>query len=254
MSIVVIGSGNIATHLGQAFHAHGYRILQVYSRNKANAYALASVLDADAIDTIKDITNHADLYVIAVTDNAIQQLAEQLPEGLKGVVVHCSGATDMRILARFHAHGVIYPAQSLHKENAASLSNVPFGIEGNDKDTTTYLLQVMRNISTKSFLCNSKQRLSLHIAAVFANNFSNALFQIAYEILKDQHLPFDLLTPIITETAQKVQTYIPKDVQTGPAIRGDVETVQKHLQFLIKRPDWLKIYQLLTSEITRNKR
>ncbi|TYR36016.1 DUF2520 domain-containing protein [Sphingobacterium phlebotomi] len=253
MTIVILGSGNIATHIGKAFHALGHQILQVYSRNRANAYALASVLNADAIDTIKEVTDKADLYIIAVTDQAIQHVVDQLPKLLKGIVVHCSGATNINILAHFPLYGVLYPAQSLQKDIVTSLDNIPFAIEGGDSDTADRLLQLMRNISVKSFLCDSEQRLALHIAAVFANNFSNVLFQIAYDILKEQNLSFDLLKPIVLETAQKVQKQIPKDVQTGPATREDAETIQKHLQFLTKTPHWLKIYQQLTEEIIRNK-
>lgn len=253
MTVIILGSGNVATHMGKAFHNLGHQILQVYSRNKASAIALASVLNAEAVDTIENITDKADLYFIAVADQAIKQVVDQLPEPLKGIVVHCSGATDINILAHFPLHGVIYPAQSLRKDVPTPLENIPFGIEGSDTDTTDRLLQMMQNISAGSFLCNSTQRLALHIAAVFANNFSNVLYQIAYDILEEQNLSFDLLKPIILETAQKVQNQIPKDVQTGPSARGDMETIQKHLQFLMKTPHWLKIYQQLTEEITRNK-
>lgn len=253
MTIVMIGSGNVATHIGEAFHTLGHQVSQVYSRNKANAFALASVLNADAVDTVSEITDSADLYFIAVADHAIQQVVDTLPEPLNGIVVHCSGATNINILAHFPLYGVVYPAQSLRKDISTALQNIPFGIEGSRTDVSDRLLQFMQHISAKSFLCNSEQRLALHIAAVFANNFSNVLFQTAYNILEEQNLSFDLLKPIILETAQNVQKQIPKDVQTGPAVRGDMETIQKHLQFLMKNPYWLKIYQQLTEEITRNK-
>lgn len=253
MTVVILGSGNVATHMGKAFHTLGHQILQVYSRNKANAIALASVVTAEGVDTIEDISDKADLYFIAVADQAIQCIVNQLSKNLEGVVVHASGATDINILMNFPLHGVIYPVQSLRKDVPALLENIPFGIEGSDTKTTDHLLELMHNISAKSFLCDSKQRLALHTAAIFANNFSNVLFQIAYDILKEQNLSFDLLKPIILETAQKVQKQIPKDVQTGPAERGDTETIQKHLQFLMKTPHWLKIYQQLTDEITGNK-
>lgn len=253
MTIVILGSGNIAFHIGKAFHALGHQILQVYSRNKANAHALASVLNADTVDAIKEITDKADLYFIAVSDQAIQRVVNQLPKHLKGIVVHCSGATDIDILAHFSSYGVIYPAQSLRKDIPTPLDNIPFAIEGGNVDILDQLLQLMQNISAQSFPCNSEQRLALHIAAVFVNNFSNALFQIAYDILEEQNLSFDLLKPIVLETAQKVQKQVPKDVQTGPAKREDTETIQRHLQFLTETPHWLKIYQQLTKEIIRNK-
>lgn len=254
MNIVLLGSGNIASHIGKAFHTQGHHILQVYSRNLANAHALASVLNADAVDTMKGINPHADLYFIAVADHAIAELTAQLPHTSTAVVVHCSGATDIVVLKRFPFHGVIYPVQSLNKDVKTLLQHVPFGIEGNNVEASTRLLELMNSISPQSFVCSSEQRLALHTAAVFANNFSNVLFQIAYDMLHEHQLPFDLLKPLILETAQKVQQQIPKEVQTGPAKRGDVETIQKHLEFISKNPHWLKIYQQLTEEITRNMR
>lgn len=253
MTITILGSGNVATHLGKAFHKAGHQILQIYSRNRANSTALAAVLNAVAIDSLREVTDQADLYLIAVADQAIQEVAERLPSPIKGVVVHCSGATHSAILERFPHYGVLYPVQSLRKNIPISLKKVPFGIEGNDFVSTDCLTQLMQPIASQSFLCNSEQRLALHIAAVFANNFSNVLFQIAFDILQQQNLSFDLLKPIVLETAQNVQKRSPKEVQTGPAIRRDIETIQKHLQFLTKSPNWLKIYQQLTQEITRNK-
>lgn len=254
MNIVILGSGNIASHLGKAFYAQGHRILQVYSRNKANAHALASVINADAVDTAKAIAHDADLYLIAVADQAIAEVADQLPYTSTAVVAHCSGATDIDILNRFPLRGVIYPVQSLSREVKTALQNIPFGIEGNNMEMTTRLLTLMQPISTRPFICSSKQRLALHVAAVFANNFSNALFQIAYDILEEHRLSFDLLKPLILETAQKIQQCIPKDVQTGPSKRGDVETIEKHLQFISENPHWLKIYQQLSDEIAKNTR
>lgn len=252
MNIVILGSGNIATHMGRAFLAQGHRVTQVYSRTKTNANALALLLKTAAVDCIGEISDTADLYVLAVSDQAIAAVAEQLPQALPGIVVHCSGATGIEVLAAFRQYGVIYPTQSLRKDNETSLQHVPFGIEGSAHDVTENLFHVMQQISRASFLCDSKQRLALHLAAVFANNFSNVLFQIAYDILQSQELSFDLLKPIILETAHKIQTQLPQKVQTGPASRGDTETIQKHLQFLIEKPHWLKIYQQLTAEITRS--
>lgn len=252
MNMVILGSGNIASHLGKAFHAQGHRILQVYSRNKANAHALASVLNADAVDTVKEITDGADLYFIAVADQAIAEVVDQLSFTSTATVVHCSGATDIAVLNRFPFRGVIYPVQSLNKDVETTLRNIPFGVEGNNRETTTLLLTLMRDISPQSFICSSKQRLALHVAAVFANNFSNALFQIAYDILEEHNLPFYLLKPLILETAQKVQQQVPKAVQTGPSKRGDTKTIEKHLEFISKNQHWLKIYQQLSEEIAKN--
>lgn len=249
MKIVILGSGNVATHVGIAMHNLGHQVLQVYSRNQANAQALADVLDTSAIADVYDIDKTADLYLLAVSDQAIVPLVNLLPKNINGIVVHCSGATDSNVLREFPQHGVIYPPQSIKKNSDSSLQEIPFAIEGNTPSTANTLMKLMERISSKSFFCSSQQRLALHTAAVFANNFTNALFQISYDILQEQNLSFDLLKPIILETANKVQTNTPKGVQTGPALRDDQLTIQKHLQFLSKKPNWLKIYQQLTEEI-----
>lgn len=253
MNIVLLGSGNIATHLGRAFHGLGHRVLQVFSRNQVNATALASLLESSPITALGDMDQTADLYILAVADHAIAHVAQQLPSSLKGIVVHCSGATDISLLSRFTAFGVIYPPQSMHKHSEVRIDQIPFGVEGNDAGTTALLLRLAQTLSSQAFLCDSRQRLALHTAAVFANNFTNALYGISYNILTAHKLSFDLLKPIIVDTALKIQHHLPHEVQTGPAVRGDYETIEKHLQFLSENPLWLKIYQQLTEEITRTK-
>ncbi|MFD1769683.1 Rossmann-like and DUF2520 domain-containing protein [Sphingobacterium suaedae] len=249
MNIVIIGSGNVATQLGKAFQQAGHTILQVYSRTQANAIALASLLHTDPVHDLRLLNEQADLYLLAVSDQAIAEVATQLPQNIQGIVVHSSGATDISILRRFSAYGVIYPPQSINKQIEVSLQQVPFGIEGNNSAVAKKLLHLIQDISTKPFSCTSEQRLALHTAAVFANNFTNALFDISYQILKDHALPFDLLKPIIAQTAENVQHHTPASVQTGPAKRKDQQTMNKHLQFLSEKPRWIKIYQQLSEEI-----
>lgn len=251
MNIIVIGSGNVATHLAKAFHHSGNKIKQVYSHTSANAQALADVVSAQAIDTIDHIASDADLYFIAVKDSAIPEIVRQLPQSISGIVVHSSGATSIEILQKFGKSGVIYPPQSISKEVALDLSLIPFGIEGTDTETTETLLQFIKSIAPKSFLCNSQQRMALHLSAVLVNNFPNALYQMAETILNKENLSFDLLKPIILETAQKVQNHSPKHVQTGPAARNDLNTINNHLQFLSYSKELSQIYQHLTDFITK---
>lgn len=254
MNIVILGTGNVAYQFGKAFAKSGHSILQVYSRKKANADALASALKSSATTDLGRINTEADLYVIAVADRAVGEIVAQLPPSLRGIVVHCSGATPMDILSSCESYGVIYPAQSIRKEQANfSLEHIPFGIEGNSPKITNVLLSFMLEHSKASFRCNSEQRLALHVAAVFVNNFANALFGIGHEILDQASLPFDLLKPIILETARKVMDNPPQVVQTGPAKRGDLETMKKHLDFISGKPDWVKIYQDLSREISSRK-
>lgn len=253
MKIVILGSGNVATQLGKAFLGQGHDVAQVYSKTEANAQALASVLGSRATTLLAEVKTDADLYLLAVSDQAIAEIAEQLPAHLSGIVVHCSGATAIDVLQDFQRYGVVYPPQSLTKHGPVDLASIPFGIEGNTANTADQLMAFMRPISQASFPCSSPQRLALHTAAVFANNFANSLFQISYDILKENNLSFDLLRPIILETAQKVQAHEPRTVQTGPAQRGDLLTIEKHLQFISKNSNWVKIYQQLTEEITSKK-
>ena len=252
MNIVCIGSGNIATHLSKAFFSLGHHISQIYSHTSANAKALAEVVMADSFtDNIHDLLVSADLYIIAVSDKALQQIVENLPNKLQGLVVHTSGATDINVLDKFENYGVIYPPQSINKNIETDLAKIPFCIEANSEKNLDRLLGIMEEISSHNLPCSSHQRLALHISAVLVNNFTNSLYQIAYDILAEQNLSFDLLKPIISETAEKIKNHIPKDVQTGPAIRNDQITINKHLQFLSNSKDISKIYQDLTEFIIK---
>src|SRR5690606_30235405 len=243
MNIVLIGSGNVATHLGNAFAALGYNITQIFSRTLANANRLAEVLSTQATNNLDQLDKTADLYLLAVSDQALAQLVQSLPKDLPGIILHCSGGTSMEILADFDQYGVIYPVQSFSKDVAVDLSATPFGIEANNKQVYTILTSIISKITTTVFPCASSQRLAIHTAAVFANNFSNAMFQVAEELLTEHQLPFDLLRPIIKESADKVQSRSPKLVQTGPAIRNDKITMDSHLKFISSHPDWQTIYQ-----------
>ncbi|QIH36289.1 Rossmann-like and DUF2520 domain-containing protein [Sphingobacterium sp. DR205] len=253
MNIVILGSGNAATHFGQAFQQLGHQIVQIYSKTKANADALAFALQCPGTDDLSQLLRNADLYLIAVSDEAIPTLVETMPQDIKGIVVHCSGATDMAILNRFRNYGVIYPPQSLSKNKAVDFSLIPFCVEGSDTSIANSLLQLTRRFSSRSILCNSQQRLAIHLSSVMVNNFSNILYQFAYELLEEHNLSFDLVRPIILETAEKVQNHVPITVQTGPAIRGDEATQQKHLKFISNKPDLQQIYQLLSHQITKRK-
>lgn len=254
MKVVCIGSGNIATHLSKAFYALGHQIVQIYSKTSANAKALADVVNTTLYtDKLENIVTTADLYLIAVSDQVITDIVQDLPSSLKGIVVHTSGATSIEILSQFTNFGVIYPPQSINKNIATDLSKIPFGIEANSQEVTSKLFGVMNHISQKNFSCNSRQRVALHLSAVLVNNFSNALYQMADDILNSENLDFELLKPIILETAQKVQNHNPKEVQTGPAIRNDQITINKHLEFLSHSKELAKIYQDLSDFIIKRR-
>lgn len=253
MRIVVIGAGNIATHYAKAFDKLGHKIIQIYNRTSANAKALADVLFSSYTDDISKIDLDADLYLIAVTDQHIQTVVDQLPATLYGIVIHCSGATSIDVLDKFDRYGVIYPVQSLNKAVNTDIQKIPFAIEGSDEQTTNILMGFMQQISAGSFSCNTQQRLALHVAAVFANNFTNMLYGIAESILQKENLNFDLLKPIIIETAKKIENNAPQSVQTGPAIRNDQKTIKSHLNFLNYSDKLSQIYQSMTAYITNSR-
>lgn len=251
MNIIILGSGNVASYLAENFSHQGHKIIQVYSRTKANAYALASAFGADATAELASLRRDADLYLLAVSDSAILEIMQSPPAIDHGILVHCSGATPLSVLDAYEQYGVIYPPQSISKNVSTPIAAIPFAIEGNTPAIQALLLQLMQAMAPKAFPCTTEQRLALHVAAVFANNFSNLLFQISYDLLNEHQLSFDLLRPIILETAQKVQNKRPDEVQTGPAKRGDQQTLERHLNFLSEKASWLKIYQQLSEEIRR---
>jgi predicted short-subunit dehydrogenase-like oxidoreductase (DUF2520 family) len=252
MRITLIGSGNVATHLGAAFKNAGHRIIQVYSRDMHNAALLACHIGAEAIDDLGHINHETDLFIISVKDDAIASIAQKLAKYQK-LTVHTSGATTLNILLAFIPEaGVFYPLQTLSKNKEVDFLTVPLCIEGADEHITRVLVQLAQTISNKVYRVSSEQRKILHLAAVFACNFSNYLYGIAQQLLAQHQMDFELLRPLIMETAQKVQDHLPVEVQTGPAIRNDQDTLTTHLQILNDSPEWKTIYNVLSQAIIKN--
>ena len=250
MDIVLIGSGNVATHLGGALAGAGHRIVQVYSRTAAHATALAGTLGAGATTDPTTIDIHADVYILAVKDDAIAAVAAQLPAGLKGTVVHTAGSVGMDVLnGHAEACGVLYPLQTFSKAKPVDFSVIPVAVEASDDTALAGLETLAGSVSGRVFRCDSRQRLSLHVAAVFACNFTNHFYAIAADMLGEHGLDFDLIRPLIFETAQKVMEHRPADVQTGPAVRHDVRTMEKHLELLRDHPALAGLYELISRRI-----
>jgi predicted short-subunit dehydrogenase-like oxidoreductase (DUF2520 family) len=249
MRIALLGSGNVATHLGHALKKAGEDIVQVYSRNAAHASALAGKLNASAVNDPAQVTSEADIYIIAVNDDAILSVASLLPRH-NGLVVHTSGSTDMEVLQNTSGQiGVLYPLQTFSKEKTVDFREVPLAVEGNSEHVLQILSDLAGRISGRFVLLDSEQRRALHIAAVFACNFTNHLYSIAAGLLHDYDLDFDLLRPLIRETSDKVQSYMPAEVQTGPAVRGDEQTMLKHLELLKGNPRLRQLYEDLSQSI-----
>ncbi len=247
-TITLIGSGNVATHLGKAFLNQGVEINQVYSYNKDNAFELANQLNAMPCDEIKFISDESDAYFICIKDDYIEDIAQQLSVKNK-IVVHTSGSVPLQILNQFENHGIFYPLQTFSKEKDLDLTTVPFCIEANNKKTKHALLEFAKTLSNNVHEIDSEQRKKIHLAAVFACNFSNYMYSIAEDILRQEHLNFEMLKPLILETAKKTQENSPKAMQTGPAIRNDQEVIKEHIELLNDSKKHQEIYQLISHAI-----
>jgi predicted short-subunit dehydrogenase-like oxidoreductase (DUF2520 family) len=252
MRITIIGSGNVATHLAAAFKNAGHRIAQVYSRNLHNASLLAYHVGAEAIDRPEDISPDTDIYILAIKDDTIAAFVPILSTHNK-LIVHTSGAVDMQEILKFTPNaGVFYPLQTFSKTKEVNFREVPLCIEGADETITKTLEGLARDISNNVYRVSSAQRKVLHLAAVFACNFTNHLYGIGQQLLAGSDMSFDMLRPLIAETADKIKEHQPADVQTGPAIRNDDLTMEAHLQMLNGQPHLQQIYTLLSQDIIKN--
>ncbi|MES2269172.1 MAG: F420-dependent NADP oxidoreductase [Bacteroidota bacterium] len=252
MRITIIGSGNVATHLAAALKNAGHRIVQVYSRNLHNASLLAYHVGAVAVDKSEDISPDTDIFILAIKDDAIASFVPELSSYNKPIA-HTSGAVDLNEIAKITPNaGVFYPLQTFSKTKEVNFREVPLCIEGADETITKTLEGLARDISNNVYRVNSAQRKVLHLAAVFACNFTNHLYSIGEQLLTGSDMSFDMLRPLIAETADKIKGHSPASVQTGPAIRNDELTMQSHLQMLNDKPDLQEIYTRLSQDIIKN--
>ncbi len=247
MKIVFIGSGNVATHMAVALKKANNEIVQIYSRTLQNAQHLAHRVGAQAISEIDHLFLNADLYIFSISDDALPLMVKQMPT-TTGIWVHTAGSISMDTFS-----GVIYPLQTFSKNKELNFSEIPLFIEGNSPEIEFQLTKLAKTISDDVRPLNSEQRKHLHLAAVFANNFSNHMYTLSNEILKQNEIPFDVLKPLIRETAAKVMEMDPSDAQTGPAVRLDVNVINRHLD-LIHRDEIKNIYEQISRSINKSLR
>lgn len=251
MRITIIGSGNVATHMAAALKNAGHNIVQVYSRDIQNAALLAYHVKAEPVDDPQHIDSNTDVFIIAVKDDVIGILAEQLAKHDK-LILHTSGATDLYALLAFtDKAGVLYPLQTFSKVKEINFRQVPLCIEGANAHITRQIEELAQSISNNVYHVDSAQRKILHLTAVFACNFPNYLYEVARQLLDAKGLDFELLRPLILETAQKVQERLPAQVQTGPAVRNDIGTMNDHLKLLAETPHLQQIYTMLSQGIIK---
>lgn len=253
MKIVLLGSGNVATHLGHALKAAGHEILQVWSRSLSNAEELAGSLSAAFTDEIGALNNTADIYILSVKDDAIEEVASSFSFKDK-LLVHTSGTANIGLLGESLKYkGVFYPLQTFSKQKEVDFKSVPLLLEGSTEEVREQLQELAGSISGIVQSASSSQRAAIHVAAVFACNFSNHLYSISKELLDKEGLDFKLLLPLIKETADKVERLNPQDAQTGPAIRNDQLSIEKHKKYLEMSPNLLQLYTLMTDSIIGSK-
>ncbi len=252
LRIVLIGSGNVATHLAKALRDAGNEIVQVYSRTLENARVLGEGLSAKFTDNIQDIDPSADIYIFSVKDDVIAEILSAMPS-TKGVWVHTAGSVPMDVFASYTKNfGIIYPLQTFSKKREINFSEVPVFIEGSSDSVCSILENLAKSISQNVRFLSGEKRRHLHLAAVFACNFTNHMYVLAEEIIGKENIPFDVLNPLIDETAAKVKVISPKQAQTGPAVRFDEEVMEKHRQLMVDG-EVKEIYKLLSKSIHKRK-
>ena len=254
MKIVLIGAGNLATNLGKALLSAGHDIIQVYSRTMESAYHLANIVGGAPTIDIENINQNADLYIVSVKDSVLCGLLPKLCKGKENkVVVHTAGSIPMDVFIGMSLHyGVLYPMQSFSKSKDVDFMKTPCFIEGNDGYTIKILIDVCNSISNHVTYLSSEDRKYVHLSAVFACNFVNHCYDIAADILQKHNISFDVLLPLIDETAYKVHSLSPHKAQTGPAMRYDENIIRSQSILLHDNPLVKDLYERLSMNIHRN--
>jgi len=247
--VVIIGSGSLATHLALTLHANGVLISQIYSRTPTNAEILADKVGCSYTSNISNLFSNADIYIYAINDNSLLKLLKkfELPDAIH---IHTSGSLSISIFDGYaKKYGVLYPLQTFSKKRAVDFTNVPILIEACNSEIESDIYNFSKLISPKIYSITSEQRSKIHLAAVFACNFTNYMYDIAFDIVSKSGIGFEILQPLILETADKIKTLTPKDAQTGPAVRYDQNIIKKHLSLLNRSNDKKEIYKLLSKSI-----
>lgn len=249
MSVVIIGAGNVATVFGRLIKKANMQVVQVISRNIANAQLLANELNCPYSADLKNLNTTADIYVVAISDASLNenQVGYFLGEKL---ILHTAGSVSKNILHKVSTnYGVIYPLQSLRKEMIEIPKNIPLLIDGSSEEVIERIEKFAFQLSSSVIKSTDEERLKLHVAAVIVSNFTNHLYSLAATYCEKENLDFKMLQPLIEETALRVRFYPPAEMQTGPAIRKDNTTLEKHLRLLSNHPALKKVYLKITDSI-----
>jgi len=250
MKITIIGSGQVATVLGRKILSKGHDVVQVFSQTKAHAQTLASEFHCAYTSQWEELDLSADLFIAAISDHALPELAGKLRLPNK-LIVHTAGSVSIELLKPVSKnYGVVYPLQSVRKE-LKEIPPLPLLVDGNREDSLTLIADFAKSISSEVKQAGDTERLKLHLAAVIVNNFSNHLYAMTEDFCEKEQVEFKLLWPLISETAHRIQKLSPAKAQTGPAVRQDEETIQAHLAMLENYPGLHNLYGTLTRSIER---
>lgn len=261
--VVLLGAGKVATHLAPALLDAGYRITQIYSRTTEAARTLAEPLNVPYTDKFNAIDTNAEIYIACVSDEALPTVARALCSTINRqqrkanshpLFLHTAGSIAMDVWREAGAkrYGILYPLQTFSKERKVNMSEVSLFVEASDEAALHATELLALNLSSKVYRADSALRAQLHIAAVFACNFTNAMYAIAHELLERDGIPFEVLLPLIDETAAKVHMLTPKEAQTGPAVRGDHAVMKRHTNALANTPALQELYQQISNLIANS--
>ena len=254
MKIALIGAGNVATHLGLALNEAGHEVIQVWSRTAASAQVLATKLGCDGTTYINNVRNDADIYIISVVDDAVAEIVPQLcPQRENALFVHTAGSVSMDSFKGYAKnYGVFYPMQTFSKDKELDFKEIPVFIEASNEESQKAVSALADSISDKVYLLDEEGRRWLHLAAVFACNFSNYCCTVAERLLQKSGIPFDVMLPLFDETANKLHKLSPMAAQTGPASRNDSKVMERQMEMLADDKELQDIYRLISKGIIIN--
>ena len=256
-NVVFIGAGNVATHLSMAMKNAGFSIQQIFSRTADSAKSLADIRGCGFTMDVKKILPDADIYVFSLKDNILPEIIESLAinnaQTKNGLWIHTAGSVPVDVFNGLKKrYGVIYPLQTLSKSRETDFSKIPLFVEGNTESVENEIIKIASMLSENVSRMTSEKRKHLHLAAVFACNFSNHMYTIAAQILEKEGIDYRIMQPLIDETANKLYSMSPKQAQTGPAVRYDTNVIEHHLSML-ENENIRKLYTMISENIFTNK-
>ena len=251
LKVTLIGAGNLATQLGKSLKKAGVIISQVYSRTEDSARTLGELLEAEWLTDLKALHDEADIYIFSVKDSVLCELISEVCKGRGDkLFLHTAGSMPMSCFeGKALRYGVFYPMQTFSKTKDVDFERIPVFIEGNSIETEDVIRSLANKLTQRVIRLSSAERKYLHLAAVWACNFTNYCYTVASDILGEHGIPFDVMLPLINETTEKIQKISPMEAQTGPAVRGDMNVMSKQLELMNGKEDLQELYKMLSKGI-----